>query len=96
MSAEHTDQTAPRLAQARNATAVCGTFGMKAHDAIARRDAEPGEFGGERADLAAQLGPARLLERFAALLQRLVAKDDRRMAGGMRRGRRGAKDAARS
>ena len=30
MSAEHTDQTAPRLAQARKATAVCGTFGMKA------------------------------------------------------------------
>src|SRR6185369_10890011 len=30
MSAEHTDQIAPRLAQARNATAVCGTFGMNA------------------------------------------------------------------
>jgi len=30
MSAEQTDQIAPVLAQARNATAVCGTFGMKA------------------------------------------------------------------
>jgi hypothetical protein len=30
MSAEHTDQIAPRLAQARKATAVCGTFGMNA------------------------------------------------------------------
>ncbi len=30
MSAEHTDQIAPRLAQARKATAVCGVFGMKA------------------------------------------------------------------
>ena len=30
MSAEHTDQIAPRLAQARKATAVCGTLGMNA------------------------------------------------------------------
>ena len=30
MSGEQTDQIAPRLAQARKATAVCGVFGMKA------------------------------------------------------------------
>ena len=84
MSAEHTDQIAPRLAQARKATAVCGTLGMKA----ATRSPGPTpmrvERSRERADLAAQLRPGDLL-RAAFELHRLVAKDDRRVTGGMRR-----------
>ncbi len=84
MSAEHTDQIAPRLAQARKATAVCGTLGMKAATRSPGPTPIASSAAAKRADLAAQLRPGDLL-RAAFELHRLVAKDDRRVAGGMRR-----------
>ena len=48
MSAEHTDQIAPRLAQARKAIAVCGRLGRKARDPVARHHAHARERRGER------------------------------------------------
>ena len=95
MSAEHTDQTAPRLAQARKATAVCGVFGMKAATRSPAPTPIASKRGGERCDLAAQLGPGDLLAA-AGALHRLVAKDDRRLAGARAPHRRGRTGAARS
>ena len=83
MSAEHTDQIAPRLAQARKATAAAGTLGRKATTRSPGSTPIASSAAASAPTWRRSSGQAISSERPAACMS-LVAKDHRRMTRGVR------------